>query len=139
MARREADDRNELKIHDNLSNSDVVLYYRIPTTTERQKYHNASMRRKGNKVEMNHTAARLEAGMKILTGFSGDSFERKVDGKYVPMSSIESDGNYYPDWKLWVEKNAGDLVMLMAARVFDAPSHIQDVEQEEEGEDIEGK
>jgi hypothetical protein len=140
MARREADDRNELKIHDNLSDSEIILYYRLPTTTERQKYQNASIVRKKNKVEMNTAGARLTAGMGILTGFQVGAFERKFDGQYVAFSAVEGEANYYPEWKQWIEKNAADLVMLLAARVFDAPSTIATTDQEEEeGEDIAGK
>lgn len=140
MARREADERNEIKIHDNLSDSEIVLYYRFPTTTERQKYHNSSVVRKKNKVEMNTAQARLTSGLDILTGFKIGAFERKVDGRYVAFSAVDGEPDYYPEWKQWVEKNAADLVMLLAARVFDAPSCLSDVDAEsEEGEDIEGK
>jgi hypothetical protein len=141
MARRESDDRNEIKIHDNLSNSDVVLYDRMPTTTERQNYHNASVVRKNNKVELRTAQARQDAGMKILTGFKTGSFERKVEGEYEEFSSVEGAANYFPEWRKWIEKNAADLVMLLAARVFDAPSALADGDQEEEdeGEEIEGK
>lgn len=142
MARREAIDpnRNELTLQDNLSDSKIVLYYRLPETSERQKYHNATLSRRGKKVELNHAKARLDAGMGILTGFKVGSFERVVDGKHVAFSSVEGEENYYPEWRKWVEKNADDLVMLLAARVFDAPSSISsDQEGEEEEEDIEGK
>jgi len=140
MARRDCDDRNELKIRDNLSGSDITLYYRMPTTSEKQAYHNACVKRVKNKVESNHAAARLNAGMVIITGFSGDSFERKVDGRYVPMSAIESDGNYFPEWRDWVRQNAADLVMLLAARVYDTSASIPNEEDEGEDEgDLEGK
>jgi len=131
MARRESDDRNELKIHDNLSNSDVVLYYRMPTTTERQQYHNSSVVRKNNKIEMRTAQARLESGMKILTGFRVGDFERKVDGEYVAFSPVDGDENYFPDWRKWLEDNADDIVMLLAARVFDAPTSLPEEEEAE--------
>ena len=89
---------------------------------------------------VNTASARLSAGLGILTGFKEGSFERKVDGEYVAFSAINGEPNYYPEWKTWVEANAADLVMLLAARVFDAPSSITEKEDEdEEGEDIEGK
>jgi len=141
MARREADEKNELKIRDNLSDSDITLFYRMPTTKERQEYQNATIKRQKNKIEFNHAAARLTAGLNILTGFSDDSFERKVDGRYVPISCIEGDANYYPAWREWVKVNASDLVMLMAARVFDGSATIttEDEKDESPDEDIEGK
>lgn len=124
MARRECDGRNSVRLRDNLSNSDIVLYYRLPTTSERQEYHNASVVRRKNDVEVLTTKARLESGMKILTGFEVGSFERKVGGEYVQFSSDEDDPDFFSGWREWVRENANDLVILMAARVFDAPSSL---------------
>lgn len=136
MARRECSEQNELKIHDNLSDSDITLLYRMPTTRERQGYQNMVLQRKGKKVEINQSAARLEFGLKILSGFKEGDFERNVDGRNVAFTWREGAENYYPDWKEWIGKHAGDLVMLLAAHVYDASAYIA---EEEEGEDIEGK
>jgi len=138
MARRDCDDRNELRMVDNLSDDPepITLYYRLPTTTERQKYHNACVKRVGNKVESNHAAARLNGGMTILTGFKKGAFERKVDGKYVAFDFVPGNPDYYDAWQDWVKQNAADLVMLLAARVYDTSASIQTEEVEE---DLEGK
>jgi len=139
MARRESGEINELKIYDNLSDSEITLYYRMPTTRERQDYQNKSMQRKGNKVEFNQAAARLESGMTILVGFKEGGFERKVEEKYVPFTWKEGSENYYPEWKTWLMKNAADLIMLLAAQVFDVSAIIAKGEEGKEEESIEGK
>jgi len=138
MARRECDDFNELTIRDNISDSDVTLFYRMPSTKERQEYQNATIRRHGNKVEFNHAAARLKSGLAVLTGFKVGSFERLVDGKYVAFTWADGQPDFYPEWKEWIRKNASDLVMLMAARVFDASATIPGAEEPNE-DDIEEK
>jgi len=138
MARRESGNKNELKIHDNISDSDVVLFYRMPSTSERQGYQNMVIQRKRNKVDFNQAEARLKYGLKVLTGFVHGSFERNIDGNYVAFTWEEGCENYLPEWKSWIENNAGDLVMLLAGHVFDSPAVITDKDKED-GEDIEGK
>lgn len=132
MARREAVERNELKINDNISGTIITLYHKMPTTEERQRYQNMAVQRLKNKVKFQQTEARLKFGLEILVGFKEGDFERKVDGKDVPMASEPGSANYYEDWKPWVQANAADLVMLMAAHVFDSPAEIDD------GEDLTG-
>jgi hypothetical protein len=134
MARRQAKQHNKLRIHDNLSDSDITLFFRMPTTKERQEYQNMALRRKGNAVEMNQAEARLTYGMKILEGVGDGDFERLDGDNYVPISSREGSPDYYPGWKPFVEENGGDLVMLMAAHVYDASATLQ-----LGGESIEGK
>ena len=142
MARRESDEQNELKIHDNISDSDITLKYRMPTTRERQDYQNMVLGRKRNKITYNQAAARLEFGLKILQGFGDGDFERKVDGRFVAFSWREGSENFYPEWKQWIAAHAGDLVMLLAAHVYDVSAVIteaDDAESDRDGEDIEGK
>jgi len=133
MARREAA-TNKIVFHDNISDSDIVHFYRMPTTRERQDYQNTAISRKGNKVEFNQAEARLAGGMKILTGIGDGSYER-LDGagQYVPVSSVEGSPNYFPEWRKFVEDNGADLVMLMAVQVFEGSAAVL------AGEDIEGK
>lgn len=130
MARRLGDELNEMRFQDNLSASEIVLYYRMPTTQERIAYTNESYQRKGKKLINRSVETRLKFGLKILVGFREGDFERRVDGKWVPMSS---DGppseNYYPEWKEHVEKYASDLVEHLAMRVFDLPVGVPDDEE----------
>lgn len=123
---------NELKIRDNVSDSDIVLFYRTPTTKERQEYQNMALQRKGKQIKFNQAEARLVAGLKILTGFREGDFVRDVMGQSVPYSADPNSPHYLEGWKAEVEAGASDLVMLMAAHVFDASAEIVDPE------DIEG-
>ncbi|MCK9254088.1 MAG: hypothetical protein M0P55_15165 [Clostridiales bacterium] len=125
---------NELKIHDNISSSAIVLYHRTPTTQERQAYSNMSVQRKGRKIKFNTAAARLKFGLKILTGFREGDFVRIVDGKQVPFSADPTSSNYLKTWKEEVEAGAADLVMLLAAHVFDGSAEI-DEEQDDAADD----
>jgi len=128
MARREAVEKNELKINDNLSGSIVKIYFRMPTPSERQGYNNMAVQRQGRKVQFKQSDARLKYGMTILTGIGDGDFERKVDNKHVPISSDPASEHYFEEWKPWMQEHAGDLVMLMAAHVFDSPAEISEAE-----------
>ena len=122
---------NELKIHDNVSDSDIVLFYRTPTTSERQGYQNMALQRKGKKVNFNQAEARLTYGLKILTGFREGDFVRDALGAAVPYSSDKNSPHYLEEWKKELEAGASDLVMLLAAHVFDASAEIVDNEDGE--------
>lgn len=126
---------NELKICDNISNSTLVLYYRQPTTQERAAYANESVQRKRNKIVTRIAETRLKYGAMILEGFREGDFTRKRDGRTVPMSSDPQSPQYVPDWKDQVVAGAGDIVMLLAAHVFDAPAETE--EPDIDGEDAE--
>jgi len=122
---------NELKIHDNVSDSDIVLFYRTPTTSERQGYQNMALQRKGKKVNFNQAEARMTYGLKILTGFREGDFVRDVLGAAAPYSSDRNSQNYLEEWKKELEAGASDLIMLLAAHVFDASAEIVDAEDGE--------
>lgn len=120
MPRRLGAPRNELVVQDNLSGTEIVLYYRMPTTREKVNYENMSLQRKGNKVIQNIGDARRRYGFEILTGFRERDFERIGPGEsWVPMSSDPKSPHYDPNWKSVVADQASDLVELLAARVFD--------------------
>ena len=124
MARSFADEVNELKINDNLSNSTIILYYRDPTTEERVGYANESVVRKRNMVVTRITETRLKYGGLILTGFREGDFVTKKDGQIIPMSANPNSPNFCPDWKDQVTRKASDLLMLLGAQVFDASASI---------------
>lgn len=133
MARRQAA-INKVTIHDNISDSAITLYYRMPTTRERQDYQNMAVSRRGNKLDFKQAEARLKFGMKIIEGFDVGDFERLDEsGNYVPIASNPALLSYYPEWKTFVEENGADLVMLLAGHVFDASAALQPEE------DVEGK
>ena len=126
MARRLSKTQtSELTIHDHLSDTEIVLSYRMPTTQEREGYANASVRRtrKGMKFEV--VKARQEFGLKILTGIREGDFEaEKADGTFNLLASDPSSPNYREDWKTLVAELAPDLVQALAGHVFDASAEI---------------
>lgn len=140
MPRRIGEETHSLTIHDNISNSDIVLHYRSPATADRSGYANECIQRKRNKVEYRQAETRLKYGLKILTGFRAGDFERKAGGKWVPMSSEEGAENYFAAWKAHLKKHAGDLIMLLAAHVFDGSAEVNDPDDDDDyatGEDAE--
>ena len=124
MARTLNAGRNELKLWDNISNSELVIYYREPTTEERQKYQNMAVQRKRNKVVFRQVEAKIKYGLAVIVGFRDGDFVRNVDGKEVPMASEPGSDNYCEQWKEELERFAADIVMIVASHVFDAPTEI---------------
>ena len=133
MPRRLSDEPNEMTFQDNLSGSEIVLQYRMPTTAERAGYTNESFQRKGRKLVSRQVETRLKYGAKILTGIREGDFEIKQDGKWAPISSDPGSDNYAEDWNDQVLKYGADLIELLAIRVFDAP--VQVAEEDEEDAD----
>jgi len=108
-------DKNELVVHDAISGTDIVLYYRLPTTSERIAYQRALIRKTGKKVVLRAGEARQEFGLKILTGIREGDFG--YDGKTI--SSDPKSERYRDDWKQLVGETAGDLVEVLALTVFE--------------------
>lgn len=124
---------NELRLHDAISNSDILLKYRMPTTAEREGYANESVRRIRNKVKYSIVAAREKYGAKILMGFRDGDFEIDQNGAVVPIASDPASPNYRDNWKELVVEHASDLVQTLAYHVFDSPSEVV----EDGGSDLE--
>ena len=131
MPRRLSDELNELRIQDNISGSDIVLSYRLPTTAERAAYANESFRRRGNKVETRVVETRLKYGKLILSGIREGDFEVKLGDTYRPIASAPGSEHYAADWKELVAAHAGDLLELLAARVFDGSASLDGPQSEE--------
>ena len=123
-------ERNELIINDPLSNSQLGLYYRNPTTSERQGYMNSAVKRVKNKITLHQAEARMVWGGKILVGIRDGDFLRMVDGRPVAMSSDPASPDYYDGWRDEIESGCGDLVMALAAVVFDGGAEIATPEDE---------
>lgn len=105
---------NVLKISDALTGETVELFYRMPTTAERVAFERSAHQWKKNQFVDASAQARIEYGMKILTGFQDGAFA--VDGRAI--SSDPEAENYYAGWKDLVKESAGDLVAALAAAVF---------------------
>ncbi len=120
MARRESNKKNLLLMQDNLSNSTLGLYYRTPTTKERQAYINRRSVREGKKFRDNSAANRVEFGARILTGLREGDFERAVGvDEFKPFSSDEKSTAYFPDWREWMQDNCSDVLTMLSIRVFE--------------------
>lgn len=129
MARRLCEDElNSLKMYDHLSGSDIVIFYRMPTTEERSGYTNESILRQRNKIVNRYGETRQKYGYKILEGVREGDFEIKKDGKWVPISSDPNSEYFIPDWKKHIRKNAPDILEALAARVFDVSVEVLEEE-----------
>ena len=137
MPRLLSDAPNKLTLHDNISGSEIVLFYRNPTTQEMAGYHNESVTRKRKRVEFRQANAQLKYGERILLGFRDGDFVREENGQTKPMASDPDSPNYFEDWKAQVMKHAADLIMLMAAHVFNASAEVEEQDEPETGEDAE--
>jgi hypothetical protein len=111
--------RNELRIHDPVSGSAVVLYYRLPTTEERIAYSSAIFERDGEKVKITPGIPRHEYGSEILLGFEEGAFEKEADGSLIQFSSDPKSSAFDPEWKVLVIKYASDLLDVLAMHVFE--------------------
>lgn len=136
MPRALSDELCTMKIYDNISGSDLVLYYSLPTTKDRQDYANMAVQRHRNKVLFRTTEARQIFGVKILKGFRDGDFTIKKDGKTVPIASDPASPNYVPDWVEHIKKGAMDIIETLAAAVFDNPAEAETETGDEEEDDI---
>ena len=135
MPRIIGSEKNELIINDALSGDQLGLYYRMPTTKERQGYLDAAVKRVKNKVTLHHAEARMKYGMSILVGIREGDFMRMKEGKAVPMSSDPLSPDFYEGWKQEMEDGCGDLIMALAGVVFDGGADVA----QPDAEDIAGE
>lgn len=131
-------ERNEIIFDDIASRTQLGLYYRLPTTKERQGFLNSAVRRIGNKVTMHHAEARMKYGMEILQGVRDGDFMRMENGSAVPMSSNPASPHYFPGWKEEMETGCADLIMAMAGHVFDGTVTLASREDDPD-EDVTGE
>jgi len=128
MPRHMKEGLNTLKIWDNISNSELEVYYRAPTTEERTAFSNESIQRKRNKIIFRTSQARQKFGLKILTGIREGDFIVREGDKDVPLGSNSNLPHYNPEWKNLMMKYAADIVELLAVHVFEAPAETLDEE-----------
>jgi len=112
--------RNELVINDSISGTQIILYYRVPTTQERIRYSQSLFRRERNKIVYSVAEGRQHWGKELLVGFrEGDFAVEDKKGKAVPYSSDPENKQYREDWKELVCTYAPDLVEFLALTVFE--------------------
>ena len=142
MARIFSDEPNKLRLHDNISDSNIVLYYRTPTAQEQAAYTNGMSKRVRNKIVNCTGELRQTKGKAILTGFrEGDflkpgtpdspHYDEKLKG--VVFSSNPDSPKYDSEWKKLVGKFAPDLVEALAIHAFEQTSTPDDGVDLDEG------
>lgn len=95
MARRQTT-KNLIKMLDPVSGTELGLYYRLPTTEERQAFLNDAGKRIGEEYVDNSAEARYEGGLKVLTGVRDGDFEREIDKKeFDSLAGRELEGKEF--------------------------------------------
>ena len=110
----QASESNLAVFLDGVSNSEVGLYYRTPTNSERIKFKAATVIRKNGKIVDQSVEAQLSFGAKIMTGIREGDF---VLGD-IPISSDQKSEHYDADWKKLVLETAGDIVQSLSLLAF---------------------
>lgn len=113
---------NILRLFDNISGSNLELYYRTPTPSEQAKYINGMHKRVRNKVVNRTGENRQTWGKEILMGFRDNDFGEEIDGQVKVVSSTPGSEGYREDWKEWFCKNNADLVDTLAIHAFENTS-----------------
>lgn len=92
----------------------ITLYYRTPTTEERNKFMNSMFSRKGSKVEI--ASADLDYyGKLILTGFQEGCY---TDEENKLFSSDPKSSVYRADWKEFIADMAPEHIAFLANHAF---------------------
>ncbi|WP_035238152.1 hypothetical protein [Desulfobacter vibrioformis] len=118
---------NKLTIVDKLAGGEEHdIYYRMPTTQERQEFEQDKVKRDGDSVQIDATGAAYEAGKKILTGIRDGDFGREDEtGEVVQLSSTPGNDGYLENWKDLVCDLAPDHVILLGLHVFENPTAVK--------------
>jgi hypothetical protein len=125
---------NEFNLRDPISGDVLTLYFRFPTTEERQAYMSAMFERDENKIRFKISEARQEFGLKILTGIKKGSFILVENGRpEKQISSDPKDPDYLKNWRELVAKQGIDVVEEMAAHVFEG-HRVESVQRVKGGE-----
>lgn len=109
----------------------LTLFYRLPTTSERQEYIN-------NLVQKDRAAKsldilylnRVNAAANLVQGVGEGCFGRQLsDGSVVPISSEKGNEYYADNWKEELANGAADLLDKLGKIVFDTPFSDGDAEK----------
>jgi len=124
-------------INDNLYGGQIEFSYRIPTSSERVNYQNATVTRQNGKLTVKSAQTNLFYGLKILTGIrEGDFYiqkerhenlakipkekiEQSAYKGYATISSDETSDFYESHWKKFVEELGSHCVISLGDLVFD--------------------
>jgi len=118
---------NVLKLYDNISGSELEIYFRSPTAAEQARYVNGITRRVRNKIINRTGENRMKWGKEILMGFrEGDFGYERDDGSVVTVSSDPKSEHFREDWKEWFCEHNADLVSTLAIHMFEDTSDKDD-------------
>jgi hypothetical protein len=110
---------NEMTIQDSFTGTEIAVYYRTPTTQERQAWLASLFSREGGEVKDEQTKANLEWGKTVLTGIGENCFGvPEGENGVKPISSNSESENYRADWRELLCEFAPDFVEFLAERVF---------------------
>jgi len=124
--------KNILKIKDSISGDTLQVSYRTPATAEIQSYMSSLVKRKGNKIKLQAAETRVRWGKEIIEGFKEGDFLCKGQA----FSADPQSDKYRADWKELIEKDAPDVLMALAASVFEGTRAVgMDDQLEIDGED----
>ena len=112
---RDLGSKNILKIKDSISGDTLEVSYRTPATAEIQSYMSSLVKRKGNKIKLKAAETRVKWGREIIEGFKEGDFLYKGQA----FSSDPGSDKYREDWKDLIEKDAADILIALAASVFE--------------------
>lgn len=135
MARDFSAAPNELRLHDNISNSVIVLKYRTPSAKEQAEYTNGMTKRVRNKLINCTGEQRQKYGAQILTGFREGDFLKEG----AAFSSERESSHYDPEWKTLVSKFAPDLVETLAIHAFEQTASEDDGVELDDGSGSDGE
>jgi hypothetical protein len=123
-------------MNDNLSDSILTIYYRMPTPKEHIWYTNNMTKRKGNRVINNLGELRQQAGARLITGYANGNFERPNNkGGWTPFDSDPRSPHYLPTWLEELQTQAPDVLESLAMRVFESPLSMAPAEETQTGDD----
>jgi hypothetical protein len=111
-------DRNKIVLADAVSGEELVVFYRTPPASVLKSYRQATVRRKGGKVLVDHFDPARKYGLEIITGIGEGCFG--YDG--IPISSDPASPAYREDWKDLLAATASDVVTAVARIAFDGIS-----------------
>jgi len=113
--------KNEINIFDNLSQSEITLYYRKPKSSEYIQYQSAIVQNMVSKKSPEEAQKiQIEWVSKLLVGFKKGSFV--LDG--AEISSEKEDENYYEDWKELLKEEEAPILLAVARVALGEPNYI---------------
>lgn len=112
--------KNEMTIADSISGTEITLYFRTPSNSERQRYFADLWGRDGDNITDKSQDARLNWGAEILLGFEDNDLGFKdANGEVTAFSSDPENENHRADWKELIKEYAPELLGFLALRVFE--------------------